>query len=162
MVEITKPVNLARAAEVLALYGIQHEVAPEDGLRFWIPAAAEDPTAIFGWLTHTDITLTVSGGFEVVYLIDAGRINDLIIGYQREFLAPTGYSVEGEDGVRVYGRTFFHTATGASDRQLVAWISLGLGAVREFARMMHRRLCPPPPAGDDAISAEELERWLDD
>ena len=115
-----------------------------------------------GWLTSTDVTLTIYGGFELLYLTGAERINDLLISYQREFSAPTGYSVQREDGVRVYGRALFHVAAGASDRQLVAWIALGLGAVQEFARMLHRRLCPPPPGGDGILSAEELERWLDD
>lgn len=162
MIETTKPVNLARAAEVLALCGIQYEVSPDGDLCFWFPSAEGDPAALFGWLVSTDVTLTIYGGFEVLYSASAERINDLLIRYQREFSAPTGYSVQREDGVRVYGRALFHVAAGASDRQLVAWIALGLGAVQEFARMLHRRLCPPLPGGDDILSAEDLERWLDD
>lgn len=162
MIETTKPVNLARAAEVLALCGIQYEVGHDGDLCFWFPPAEGDPAALSGWLTSTDVTLTIYGGFELLYLTGAERINDLLISYQREFSAPTGYSVQREDGVRVYGRALFHVAAGASDRQLVAWIALGLGAVQEFARMLHRRLCPPPPGGDGILSAEELERWLDD
>lgn len=162
MIETTKLVNLARTAEVLALCGIQYEVDPDGDLCFWIPAAEGDPAAFLGWLTCTDVTLTVSGGLEVLYDANAGKINDLLISYQREFWTPVGYSVEREDGVRVYGRATFHIAAGASDRQLVAWIALGLGAVQEFARILHRRLCPPLPGGGDIISAEELERWLDD
>jgi len=162
MTETTRPVNLARAAEVLALCGIQYEVDPGGNLCFWLPAAEGDPAAFLGWLTCTDVALTVYGGLEVLYNTGAGRINDLLIGYQREFWAPTGYSVEYEDGVRVYGRAPFHVAAGASDRQLVAWIALALDAVQEFARLLHRGLCPPPPDGDDVISAEDLERWLDE
>lgn len=162
MIETTKPVNLARAAEVLALCGIQYEVGPDGDLCFWIPGTERDPAAMFGWLTCTDVTLTVCAGFEVLYRTGAGRINNLVISYQREFSAPTGYSVEREDGIRIYGRALFHIAAGASDRQLVAWIALGLGAVQEFARMLHRSLCLPPPEENDAISAEDLERWLDD
>jgi hypothetical protein len=162
MTETTKPVNLVRAAEVLALCGIQYEVSPDGGLCFWFPPAAGDPAALFGWLTSTDLALTICGGFEVLYHTSAERINDLLISYQREFSAPTGYLVQHEDGVRIYGRALFHVAAGASDRQLVAWISLGLGAVQEFARMLHPRLCLPRPGGDDILSAEDLERWLDD
>jgi hypothetical protein len=162
MIETTRPVNLARAAGVLAMCGIRYEVGSDGDLYFWIPPAEGDPAAFFGWLTCTDVSLAVYGGFEVLYDAGAGRINDLLIGYQREFWAPTGYSVEYEDGVRVYGRAAFHIAAGASDRQLVAWMVLGLGAVQEFARALHRGLCPPSPGGDDIVSAEELERWLDD
>jgi hypothetical protein len=162
MIETTKPVNLARAAEVLAMCGMQYEVGSDGGLYFWIPPAEGDPAAVFGWLTCTDVSLAVCGGLEVLYHADAGRINDLLIGYQREFLAPTGYSVQYEDGVRVYGRAAFHIAAGASDRQLAAWMALGLGAVQAFARMLHRWLVPPSPGGDEIPSAEELERWLDD
>ena len=162
MIETTKPVNLARAAEVLALCGIQCEASQEGDLCFWFPAAEGDPAALFGWLTSTDVTLTIYGGFEVLYLSGAQKINDLLISYQRGFSAPTGYSIQREDGVRVYGRTTFHVAAGASDRQLVAWIALGLGAVQEFARMVHRRLCRPAPGAGNIVSTEELERWLDD
>ena len=162
MTETTKPVNLMRTAEVLALCGIQYEVDSAGDLCFWLPPADGDPAACFGWLTCTDSTLAVSGGLEVLYDAGAGRINDLLIGYQREFWAPTGYSVECEDRVRIYGRAAFHIAAGASDRQLVAWIVLGIAAVQEFARTLDRRLGPPSPGGDDIVSAEELERWLDD
>jgi hypothetical protein len=162
MTETTKPVNLMRAAEVLRMCGIQYEVDSDGDLCFWIPPDEGDPAASFIWLTCTDFTLAVSGGLEVLYDADAGKINDLLIGYQREFWAPAGYSVEREDRVSVYGRAAFHIAAGASDRQLVEWIMHGIVAVREFARTLDRRLGPPSPAGDDAVSAEELERWLDD
>ena len=162
MTETTKPVDLMRAAEALRLCGIRYEVDPDGNLCFWIPPAEGDPAAFFGWLACTDFTLAVSGGLEALYDADAGRINDLLIGYQREFLAPSGYSVECEDRVRIYGRAAFHIAAGASDRQLVGWIVLGITAVQGFARMLDRRLSPPMPGGDDNHSAEELERWLDD
>src|SRR5271166_3106013 len=147
MSETTKPVNLARAAEVLTLYGVQYEVDPAGDLCFWVPAAEGDPAAFFGWLTCTDVTLGVYGGLEILYNISAGSINDLLISFQREFWAPTGYSVEYEDQVRVFGRMPFHTAAGASDRQLVAWIAFAINAVRDFALILHRRLDPHPPGG---------------
>jgi hypothetical protein len=162
MTETTKPVGLMRAAEALGLCGIRYEVDPDGNLCFWIQPTEGDPAAFFGWLTCTDFTLAVSGGLEVLYDADAGKINDLLIDYQREFWTPSGYSVEHEDRVRIYGRAAFHIAVGASDRQLVAWIMLGITAVQEFARMLDRRLSPPSPTGDDIVSAEELERWLDD
>jgi len=162
MIETTKPVNLARAAEVLNMCGIQYDVGSHGDLYFWISPAEGDPAACFGWLTCTDFSLAVYGGLEVLYDSDAGRINDLLIGYQREFWAPTGYTVEYEDGVRIYGRAVFHIAAGASDRQLVAWTVLGIAAIQEFARVLHRSLSPPAPGGRDTVSAEELERWLDD
>jgi hypothetical protein len=162
MIETTRPVTLARAAEVLAMCGMRYQVGSDGDLYFWIPPAEGDPAACFGWLTCTDASLAVHGGLEVLYDADAGTVNDLLIAYQREFLAPTGYSVQFEDGVRVYGRAAFHTAAGASDRQLVAWMVLGIAAIQELARALHRGLAPPPPGGDDIASAEELERWLDD
>jgi hypothetical protein len=161
MTETTKPVDLMRAAGALALSGIRFEADSDGHLCFWISPAEGDP-AFFGWLTCTDSTLAVAGGLEVLYDADPGKINDLLIGYQREFWAPAGYSVEFEDRVRIYGRAAFHIAAGASDRQLAAWIALGINAVQGFARMLDRWLGPPPPGGDDIMSAEELERWLDD
>ena len=104
MTETTKPVNLMRTAEVLRMCGIQYEVDSDGNLCFWIPPDEGDPAAFFVWLTCTDFTLAVSGGLEVLYDAGAGRINDLLVGYQREFWAPTGYSVEREDRVRIYGR----------------------------------------------------------
>jgi hypothetical protein len=163
MTETTKPVNLMRTAEVLRMCGIQYEVDPDGNLCFWILPDESDPAAFFIWLTCTDFTLAVSGGLEVLYSAGAGRINDLLIGYQREFWAPTGYSVEREDQVRIYGRTVFHIAAGASDRQLIAWIMHGIAAVQAFALTLDGSLCPPSPGGgDDIVSAEDLERWLDD
>lgn len=162
MTETTKTVDLMRAAGALALSGIRFEADPDGNLCFWVQPAEGDPAAFFGWLTCTDNTLAVSGGLEVLYDADAGKINDLLIGYQREFWAPSGYSVEYEHRVRIYGRAAFHIAAGASDGQLLAWIALGINAVQEFARMLDRRLSPPSPGGDDIMSAEELERWLDD
>src|SRR5271154_4621534 len=107
MTETTKPVDLMRAAEVLRMCGIQYEVDSDGDLCFWILPDEGDPAAFFIWLTCTDFTLAVSGGLEVLYDAAAGRINDLLIGYQREFWAPAGYSVEREDRVGIYGRTAF-------------------------------------------------------
>ncbi len=162
MTETTKPVNLMRTAEVLHMCEIQYEVDSDGDLCFWIRPDEGDPAAFFIWLACTDFTLTVSGGLEVVYDVGAGTINDLLISYQREFLAPAGYSVESEDRVRIFGRVAFHIAAGASDRQLVAWIIHGIAAVQAFARALDGRLSPPSPGGDHTVSAEELERWLDD
>lgn len=162
MGEITRPVNLMRTAEVLRMCAIQYEVDSDGDLCFWIRPDEGDPAAFFIWLACTDFTLTVAGGLEVVYDVGAGTINDLLISYQREFLAPSGYSVENEDRVRIYGRVAFHIAAGASDRQLVGWILHGIAAVQAFARALDGRLRPPSPGGDHIVSAEELERWLDD
>lgn len=162
MTETTKPVNLMRTAEILRMCGIQYEVDSDGNLCFWIPPDEGDPAAFFVWLTCTDLTLAVSGGLEVMYDAGAGRINDLLIGYQREFWTPTGYSVEREDRLCIYGREAFHITAGASDRQLVAWIMHGIAAVQAFARALDRRLGSPLPGGDDIVSAEDLERWLDD
>lgn len=162
MIETTQPVNLARAADALTICGMQYEVGPDGDLCFWFPPVEGDPAALFGWLTSTDVTLTISGGFEVAYRTSVEKISKLLISYQREFSAPTGYAVQHENGVRVYGRALFHVAAGASDRQLAGWTAIGLGAVQEFARMLHWKLCPPPPGGNGTLSAEDLERWLDD
>jgi hypothetical protein len=162
MTETTKPVNLMRTAEVLHMCEIQYEVDSDGDLCIWIRPDEGDPAAFFIWLACTDFTLTVSGGLEVVYDVGAGTINDLLISYQREFLAPVGYSVKSEDRVRIFGRMAFHIAAGASDRQLVAWIIHGIAAVQAFARALDGRLRPPSPGGDHIVSAEELERWLDD
>jgi hypothetical protein len=162
MTETTKPVNLMRTAEVLRMCGIQYEVDSDGDLCFWIRPSEGDPAAFFIWVTCTDFTLAVSGGLEVLYDAEPGKINDLLISYQQEFWAPTVYSVEREDRVRIYGRAAFHIAAGASDRQLAAWIMHGIAAVEAFARMLDRRLVPPSPGRDGIVSAEELERWLDD
>jgi hypothetical protein len=160
--ETIKPVNIMRTAEVLRMCGIQYEVDSDGNLCFWILPDESDPAAFFIWLACTDVALTVSGGLEVVYDADAGRINDLITSYQREFWAPAGFSVKREDWFRIYGRVAFHIAAGASDRQLVAWIIYGITAVQAFARTLDGGLCPPSPGKDYIVSAEELERWLDD
>lgn len=110
--------------------------------------------------------VTISGYSDVVYDVEhLGQLQAATAAFHREYSWPTAYPIviDGEDGARVQLRGHFSipTTAGLSTNQLASYIHTAVLTLQQMVTTVDAAIMRSTPV-TDALSAAELESWLQD